>query len=187
MQKEQTRDRSVNGYCFTTKEDAGLAMQEKEKAIYLEKRMDYRNPRNVMSIYDKAIETRTFRTPVGLEYLKRLQNFLDQTTLRDEVQDIPIYQNYVLVEKKEPVEAKRRVRSNPLKVLQRKYRLSLLLNGALAAAVIAMFVIALSGENANIINYRSAVVNEYSEWEQELTERENAVRERERELKLQEP
>ena len=32
------------------------------------------------------------------------------------------------------------------------------------------------------MNYRQAVVNEYSEWEQELTRRENAVREAQRKL-----
>ena len=40
----------------------------------------------------------------------------------------------------------------------------------------------LTGENANIINYRNAIVNEYSDWEDELTEREQIVREKEREL-----
>ena len=32
------------------------------------------------------------------------------------------------------------------------------------------------------MNYRQAVVNEYSEWEQELTRREQAVREAQRNL-----
>ena len=33
-----------------------------------------------------------------------------------------------------------------------------------------------------MLNYKTAVLNEYSEWEQELTQRENAVREKESEL-----
>ena len=48
--------------------------------------------------------------------------------------------------------------------------------------IIAMFVIALESDHPNIINYRREVVNEYSEWEQELTEREQAVRAAEREV-----
>ena len=43
-------------------------------------------------------------------------------------------------------------------------------------------MIAWNSETPNIINYRQAVVNEYSEWEQELTRRENAVREAQRKL-----
>ena len=41
---------------------------------------------------------------------------------------------------------------------------------------------AMSGNNANILNYRNAIVDEYASWEQELTEREKAVREKEQEL-----
>ena len=48
--------------------------------------------------------------------------------------------------------------------------------------VVLLFVITLTGENANIINYRNAIVNEYSDWEDELTQREQIVREKEREL-----
>lgn len=45
-----------------------------------------------------------------------------------------------------------------------------------------MFAIASGSDNPNIINYRNAIVNEYASWEQELTEREKAVRRKEAEL-----
>ena len=48
--------------------------------------------------------------------------------------------------------------------------------------VIAMFVIAIKADNPNMLNYKTAVLNEYSEWEQELKDREQAVREKESEL-----
>lgn len=184
MQKEQPMNRIVNGYCFMSEEDASLARQEKEKAAYLERHMDYSNPYNVMAIYHKAIESRTFRTPVGMDYLKKLQNYLEKTRLADEIQAIPDYQRYVLPKEKEAVEARRRVKSDPYKGMRRRYRNLILVNVVLAAVIVAMFVITMQGENANIINYRNVITNEYSEWEQELTDRENAVRERERELQI---
>ena len=52
----------------------------------------------------------------------------------------------------------------------------------MVAVILAMFVISFKSDYPNIINYRRAIVNEYSEWEQELTEREQAVREAERKL-----
>ena len=52
----------------------------------------------------------------------------------------------------------------------------------LVIVVIILFAITLTGENANVINYRNAIENEYSQWEDELTERELIVREKEREL-----
>jgi hypothetical protein len=36
----------------------------------------------------------------------------------------------------------------------------------------------------NIINYKTAIMNEYASWEQELSEREAKVREREKELDI---
>ena len=59
---------------------------------------------------------------------------------------------------------------------------SVLINVVLVFLVAAMLVIAWNSDTPNIVNYRQAVVNEYSEWEQELTRREQAVREAERRL-----
>ncbi len=49
----------------------------------------------------------------------------------------------------------------------------------------AMFAIALKSDVPNILNYREAIVNEYSEWEQELTQRERAVREAEQQYDME--
>lgn len=43
-----------------------------------------------------------------------------------------------------------------------------------------MFAIAMKSDSPNILNYETAVVNKYALWEQELSEREQAVREKER-------
>ena len=48
-----------------------------------------------------------------------------------------------------------------------------------------MFVIAVTGENDNIINYKSNVTNRYAAWEQDLKEREKAVRAAEKKLGIQ--
>ena len=45
-----------------------------------------------------------------------------------------------------------------------------------------LILLSLRSDLPTIVNYRTAIVNEYSEWEQELTERERAVREAERAL-----
>ena len=44
---------------------------------------------------------------------------------------------------------------------------------------------AATGENDNIINYKSNVTNRYSSWEQDLTEREKKVRQAEKELGIE--
>ena len=53
-------------------------------------------------------------------------------------------------------------------------------------AIIAMFTITLESDNPNVLNYERALTDRYASWEQELTEREQAVRQRERELQIEE-
>ncbi len=64
------------------------------------------------------------------------------------------------------------------------FTLSVILNVLLAVAIVAMFFISYVSEQPNVINYERALTSKYASWEQELTQREQAVRERERELKI---
>lgn len=60
-------------------------------------------------------------------------------------------------------------------------------NLLLTLLVITMFVITMKSDNPNILNYKKQILNEYASWEQELTERENRVREKEQELSMEAP
>ncbi len=66
-----------------------------------------------------------------------------------------------------------------------KMRISVITNVILVLLVAVLFIITLNGENANALNYRKAIQNEYASWEQELTEREKAVKEKEQELQIE--
>ena len=68
------------------------------------------------------------------------------------------------------------------KTFKNEYKISLIVNIILVIMVIAMFIITLKAENPNMINYRTAILNQYSEWEQELNEREAAIKQKELEL-----
>ena len=82
----------VKGYCFGTAEDADIARQEVKKIEYLEQHMDYGKPENMLLVYQKAVEGKIFRTPIGWEYLRALQDKLNEyEELRDKVSPITIY------------------------------------------------------------------------------------------------
>ena len=69
-------------------------------------------------------------------------------------------------------------RSKERTLLERSERQNTILKTVcffLIAIVIAMFVIATTGSNPNILNYENALINKYAEWEQELRERELKV------------
>ena len=175
-------ERTVGGFVFQTTEDAALASQELKKTEYLRMNMSYDNPEQVKQIYEKAVMERTFRTPVGYGFLWELRNFLLENGISEEkLNPIPLQISY------QP----RKNSYAPVKRNQEKASgqpglmvYSVLLNILLALAVAAMFAIAVNGKSPNILNYEKAITNRYASWEQELTERENAVREKERELNI---
>lgn len=180
--------RIAEGFSFYTEKDAALAAQEQKKIEYLEARMDYNNPESVLMLYSRAIRERIFKTPVGIIYLKHLQEFLmEQEEINpEEIVPIPMYVTFDGELREQTNPAKKRVQPSQKKSKKSNaLPVSIILNIALVGAVIAMFVITLNSSQPNILNYEKNLVNQYSSWEQELTEREQVVREKELELKLQ--
>lgn len=67
----------------------------------------------------------------------------------------------------------------------RKYlRFSMAGNLFLLIVAVGMLVITMMDEHPNIINYENKIIDKYAEWEQELTEREQTVKEQEQKLGL---
>ena len=91
--KKDTENLSVGGYLFYTEKDAQTARTEIQKIEYLEARIDYSAPDTIRYIYEKAIHERLFKTPVGLEYLKKLREFLLSQPGADpeNIIEIPLY------------------------------------------------------------------------------------------------
>lgn len=175
----------VDGYLFSQKEDAQTALQEQKKIEYLEKRLNFDRPEQVFSVYRKAIEERIFKTPVGIEYLKRLKRYLEAQQMDEAIPPIPLY---VAFEPKlrEQYETLRPAVKKQEEKKKNGLRISVIINLILAALVIWMFVITLQSDNPNILNYERALTDKYSAWEEELSLREQAVREKEREFILEE-
>lgn len=177
--------RIVGGYLFLSEEDAELARQEQKKIDYLDKHMDYSAAENVLRIYKKAIVERIFKTPVGHDYLKKLQVCLLHCGELDgeDIPPIVLYNNYRMKMRQSYSPARQHIKASEKKKAQWPV-ISVMLNIVLALAVAAMFGIALKSDNPNILNYETSLVNKYASWEQELSEREKAIREKEKELHI---
>lgn len=174
----------VGGYMFGNQEDVKQAQEEERTFAFLEQKINYDDTHTTLRIYEKAIEEKIFKTPIGFEFLRKIQQEpMSRGVPYEEIRPIPLYQVFSRTQVVKPAR-KTRVKVKPDKT---KIYLgaSLLLNAALAAAIIGMFVISLLGDTPNMVNYRYRIEDEYSAWEQELTERENRIKERERELNLE--
>jgi hypothetical protein len=182
MEQETRNQFTVNGYLFGDAEDVKLAQQEVSAIRYMDKKMERYNGEGILAVYQAAIEKKIFRTPIGYQYLQQLQKRMQSMGVpKENIPPIPLYQVYNNRYKTETTPVRKPVKKK-VDPQVKKLRYSILGNVILVALVMILFAIAITGENANAINYRNAILNEYSQWEQELTEREDTVREKEREL-----
>lgn len=172
----------VEGYRFGTMGDASQAQMEQKKAAYFESKLQGKDAQNILAVYDKILDEKIFSTPVGWEYLKYLQEKMRTLGVNEEqIRPIPMYVSFI--RDNEEVTVRQRIR--PARKRDKsgdRFKISVMVNILLGVLVIAMFVIALNSKNPNILNYRKTIENEYAAWEQELTERENLVRQKEAEL-----
>ena len=179
----------VDGFAFTSEKEAELAKKEREGIRYVKEKMNMSNPELVLKLYNKMVREKTFTTSVGYAYLFDLQEYL-RTSLQivdEEILPIeivhPTLQESLKEEKQKHQarleEVKKKAEKKPVTdaELLNKYRVSLLINLILAISVIGMFIISATSSHPTILNYEEELVNRYSVWEQELTEREAALRE----------
>ena len=183
---------TVGGYRFANRDDALLAAAEMKRIEQLELRMDYAKPQTVYVVYTKAIENKVFCTPIGQDYLKSLQDYLTKFYEGDkaDILPIPLFQVFGGTEKKQEVTPIERVKNvsyvkNTGKRKKGTSPVSIIVIIVLVIMVIAMFAINLNGTTPNVLNYERVLQNKYASWEQELREREDAIREKERELMIE--
>jgi hypothetical protein len=181
-------DLTVGGFLFVSAEDAELARSELAKIEYLEKKMNYHLPENILAVYNKVMESKMFKTPPGLYYLGRMQGHLKRVGIEAErIAPIPVYNSFTSKAAgeisegiaKQRIERRLRFEKSEAEKFKGRFRKAIYACLLLGGLILVMFYITLKSENPNIINYEQNLVNKYAGWEQELKERENAVRERE--------
>ncbi|MGN0376458.1 MAG: hypothetical protein ACI4ED_02370 [Suilimivivens sp.] len=178
----------INGYRFGSKQDVETAAEELRKIEYFKEKTKGKTPRTLLALYDKLLDEKVFKTPVGFEYLRELQEQIKEANIpKEQIRPIPIYTNfsYKTGEELDNAFTRQRIRPAKKKININALQISICINILLAVLVIAMFAITLQSDNPNILNYKQAVINEYAAWEQELSERENVVREKEQELNIE--
>ena len=72
----QKDEYQVDGYLFISKEDRDLALEEKQKIDYFEEKTKGKNKTMLLNLYDSILDQKLFKTPVGLEYLRKLREEL---------------------------------------------------------------------------------------------------------------
>ncbi|MDD6734070.1 MAG: hypothetical protein PUE21_05980 [Lachnospiraceae bacterium] len=180
----------VGDYLFTNKIDADKAKEEMEKIKKLEEKIPSASPEVLYKLYNKCIETRAFVTPIGYEFMKQLKKKLElYPEFKDNLLPIPLYAYF---EKSTIADYNMNKRKREEKELQKHLekqnekkdylKISLIANLVLVLVVIAMFIITMNSDAPNIINYKTKIIDRYSEWQQELDAKEKELKARENEV-----
>lgn len=178
----------VGGYTFDTQELAQAARDEINAIKYVSSKTNTSDPAQVYVLYNKIIEKKLFKTPVGMDYLKELQRVLytSKEIPNDRIRPIPVETQ--VAEELEERQAARKSRDKIRdleKSSQKNHDLfvkSMILNVFLLIAVIAMILITLSSSNPNIINYENKLIDKYEEWNNQLESKERKLNDLKKEL-----
>ena len=177
----------VGGYEFLSENDAQKASMDLSKINLLEARVKASRPVDIKAVYEKSIENKIFKTPIGWEYLVGLRRKLLESGYKEEdLIPIPLNVSMTRHSAMDSLNVKQRILpQEPKKEANFKTIFSIILNIVLLILVGVMFYITVTAETDNIINYRKNITNRYAGWEQELSDREKAVREAEKRLGIE--
>lgn len=184
----------VEGFEFATEEQAQQARKEAEGIKYIKNQTNMKDAVTVLKLHNRLLQKEVFTTLVGYTFLGELRAYLNTIPYIDseDIEPMPYEMEQALLQLRQEKErqtaerANRRTRGKKAaeSATRREfnYRTGFFVSTGLAAmlalALIGMFVItALSGNNVNIINYENALIDKYEYWEQDLLEREEALRE----------
>lgn len=191
----------VEGFRFQSEDEARAASKEAEGIRYIEGKLNREFPEAILQVYLKLIYDKVFSTPVGLTYLKELQDQLLKSPMIMESEIIPIelpqkaeIEEIVVKEikskgigniknkKREKIDKTEKIEKTEKK--KKKINTLFVVNIFLVLTVIAMFVLISTSNVPTIINYKNKIINQYEQWDKELTQRENTIIEKENELKI---
>lgn len=184
----------IEGIAFDNKSEYETAKKELETIQAIERKFPLGNPNVALSVYNKSVSKKSFKTVIGYMFLKRLRDTIVSCGLvsGDVLNPVPLVSGEKS-EKSEKTEKSEKATNKGLSVNSDKYRLLYISEKktkhilmavviALAISIIAIFAFTLKSKYSYITyftdyenNIREEVVNEYEQWENELKEREEAL------------
>ena len=170
----------VEGFEFTNEQEVNVAKSELRGINYIVSRTDMNNPKSLLVLYNKIIEKNLLKTPIGVKFLKEIQDMLLSSNEIDETLIKPI--PTVLGAESSKAEllyknkAERSKKRSPYKKIMIN---SIVINIILIIVILFMFIITGNSNNLNIINYENRIKDQYSSWEEELSQQESSLDQRE--------
>ena len=185
--------RIVEGFEFENDEEYELALKDVEMFEILWKKIKNSDGQTAIEIYESLLASEKVKTVVGMYNVKMLQNYLVKCGYMTRENVMPIV-GFV---------GKKVSTSEAMKSYEYTYRMKYMTNkkidekiakykstvASLKVAVLilsiviaVLFVVHANSGSANYASAKEAVIDEYSNWEESLNNRESKVKEKEEEL-----
>lgn len=173
----------VDGFVFPTYKEAQIALKEQNNISVIRERTAVLDGAAICDLYMKLIERNMFNTILGYSFLYELRHRLI-TEFSYTEEDLPTVELPKQMEYDRVNEINKGVMETRIQhLLLQKKRMTITI-AALVFMVVAMFVIAAVNPKAKYINTENKILNQYSAWEEELKQREQAVKAKEAELNM---
>lgn len=172
----------VDGFAFSKKEEYNLALREHRNIQSIKTKMNMQNKDSVLNVYNKLAGKGILITPVGLSFMRELREILlVQFGMEEtELAMIKVVDSSSQAKTKEQFTLEQVVKDNQKKAGTIR-TLKIFLAGMIIV-IIGMFAINMFLPNSGYINTENKILNQYSSWEEELKQREAAVKEKEEAL-----
>lgn len=178
----------VDKYAYQTPRQIEEAKKEIEAISYMRANTDVTQVKNAYALYKKLNEKPSFHTEVGFEFMRELYEIIASSGIV-EARNIPpikieLENPFHLEPQMEEEEKKQRTTAaeKKLEKFQKKHKNLWVVNAFLIGIIAMMFYISSNSDYSFIVDYETKIIDKYSSWEEELSQREEAIREKEKEL-----
>jgi len=177
----------VDRFAYETPTQIEEAKKELEAIAYIRSNSDLTQAKTAYALYQNLNKKPSFHTQVGLDFMRELYDVVAASGViaPENIPPIkvevfkPFGEPGMTLTEEERKEKKEKKTISDYRVKVRNLRI---ISAFLAGIIVAMFIIARNGDYSYINDYETKLVNKYAEWEEEITQREQAVREKEKEL-----
>ena len=174
----------VDGFAFQSAKDAENALREQQNIEIIREKAVLSDSSAVYELYEKLIERDMFKSIVGYSFLYELRYRLihDFGYEEEELSAITIPKRMEYDTSHEKKQSALEKQLQQLTLVKKRMTIVIV---ALVFMIISMFVIAVINPNTGYANTENKIINKYAAWQEELEERERAVKEKEAELNIQ--
>lgn len=167
----------VDGFIFSDAKEFQKAKKELEIINKVKNGLNIKDGDSVKRTYNALVEKKYFTTPVGLSFLHEMRGYLLETVGSDELLPINVPRIAIKLDGVNPAKYKKIKQSyNEQKNVVNKLLITVV---ALSVVIIGMFLIISLNDNVGYINTEEKILNKYSEWEEDLIQREKEIKQKE--------